>query len=302
MSTQQLLPLAQWLLGWQRATTPEVVAINGAQGSGKTTLAFQLQELLGQQYDWRALVLSIDDIYLHRAQREKLAQSVHPLLRTRGVPGTHEVELGLRLLEQLGELGTTADPARQHPKKPVRMPKFIKAIDDRAPESDWTTVEGPVDLILFEGWCVGTPPQDPAELREPVNDLEAQEDADGTWRHYVNQQLETVYPRLFARIDKTIFLKAPDFDSIYRWRLEQEAKNAEALRSSPAPAAAVENRADSRIMGPEELRRFIQHYERLTRHALEVMPDRADVVIELGVGHEVLETWFRRAQNQHAAQ
>ena len=293
VSRQQLVPLAQWLLGGKRATAPEVVAINGAQGTGKSTLALQLQQLLGEQYGWRAVVLSIDDIYLHRAQRETLAQSVHPLLRTRGVPGTHEVELGVRLLEQLGELGTTAHPARPQSKQAVRMPKFVKAIDDRAPESDWTTVEGPVDLILFEGWCVGTPPQDPAELREPVNDLEAQEDADGIWRRYVNRQLATIYPRLFSRIDKTIFLKAPDFDSIYRWRLEQEAKNAEALRSIPTPVAAAGNRADSRIMGAEQLRRFIQHYERLTRHALKVMPDRADAIIDLGADHEMLEMRFR---------
>ena len=312
MSEQQDLLLAQWLAGGKPATTPAVVAINGAQGSGKSTLALRLRELLAAQHGRRAVVLSIDDIYLPRLERERLAQDIHPLLRTRGVPGTHDLELGLRLLGRLGDLGTTTHPAPRHSAEAVRMPKFIKAADDRAAESEWAVEQGPVDLILFEGWCVGTPAQDEAELRLPVNELEAREDADGTWRRYVNEQLAMVYPWLFSHIDRTIFLQAPDFDSIYRWRLEQEGKNA--LESAFAtkvdkvgeltpPLGPLPSHRDSLrsqgegktsgLMGPEELRRFIQHYERLTRHALKVMPERADVVMRLGPGHEVLATHFR---------
>ena len=283
-SEQHYLLLAQWLAA-EKPASPQVVAINGAQGSGKSTLALRLRELLGEQHGRRAVVLSIDDIYLPRLERERLAQDIHPLLRTRGAPGTHDVELGLRLLDQLRGLGSATHPSSRHSGETVRMPRFIKAIDDRAPESQWTVMQGPVDMILFEGWCVGTPPQSEAELRQPVNELEAREDADGAWRRYVNEQLATIYPRLFSRIDRTIFLQAPGFDSIYRWRLEQEDKN--------AAAADAASRADSRVMGPDALRRFIQHYERLTRHALKVMPERADVVMRLGPGHEVLATHFR---------
>jgi D-glycerate 3-kinase len=118
--------------------------------------------------------------------------------------------------------------------------------------------------------------QSELELRKPVNTLEGQEDVDGRWRRYVNAQLAGEYSRLFGQIDRLVFLKIPDFDSIFRWRLRQEAENAQ-----QAGAAA------HRVMGPESLRRFIQHYERLTRHALRVLPARADVVLELGPEHEI---------------
>lgn len=278
MNETQLQTVAQWLADQARAGTCRIAGINGSQGSGKSMLALRLQQLLRDHCGLRAQVLSIDDLYLDRASREQLAQRVHPLLRTRGVPGTHEVELGVRVLQAL----QTAGPAA-----PIRVPRFIKAIDDRAPEPEWTVVDRPVDLILFEGWCVGTPPQGEEALQESVNELEAREDADRTWRRYVNTRLATEYPQLFSLLDRTIFLQAPDFDSIYRWRLQQETENAAALD------AASDNNQTSRVMGPEQLRRFIQHYERLTRHALKVMPQRADAVIELGPEHEWLALRFR---------
>jgi D-glycerate 3-kinase len=260
--------LASWIGGFGKGS---LIGINGCQGSGKTTLARRLQDQL-RQGGLRALVLSIDDLYLTRAEREHLGQQVHPLLRTRGVPGTHDVALGLRLLDTLRRPGS------------CRVPRFIKAIDDRAPESDWPAVTTPVDVILFEGWCVATPPQDPAALREPVNALERQEDADGAWRGYVNTRLATDYPRLFARLDGLIFLQAPDFDCVHRWRLQQERGN-----NARELARAAEQ---SRLMDAGQLQRFIQHYERLTRHALRVIPQRADAVIRLGPDHEWLELKF----------
>jgi D-glycerate 3-kinase len=260
----QLQSLTEWLIPRAQGR-PCVIGISGSQGSGKSTLALRLRETLARQAGLRVVILSIDDLYLTRAERQRLAQAVHPLLRTRGVPGTHDLGLGLRVLDELMR------PAGE----PVTIPRFVKTLDDRAPEAEWSTVRGPADLVLFEGWCVGTPPQNPEDLREPVNELEAREDPDGVWRRYVNMQLATAYRELFARIDQLIFLKAPDFDSIHRWRLQQERGNA---------AAAPQGRA----MDPEQLRRFIQHYERLTRHAMQVLPERADVVIELGPEHEWL--------------
>ncbi len=252
---------------------PLVVGINGAQGAGKSTLAQSLQTQLADPHQLRAVIFSLDDLYLPRAERERLARQLHPLLLTRGVPGTHDVELGVRMLEGLKSLQRGAV---------LHCPRFIKAVDDRAPESEWGTVEGPVDVILFEGWCVGTPPQTEDELREPVNELETREDPDGRWRRYVNDRLATVYPRLFGQIARLVFLKVPDFQSVFRWRLQQEADNVKAVTSGAV-----------RGMHPEELRRFIQHYERLMRHALYTLPERADVVLELGPEHEITGMSFR---------
>jgi D-glycerate 3-kinase len=259
--------LADWLARLQHGTAVPVIGINGAQGSGKSTLAARLVGLLRQRHGLHAVALSIDDFYLGQAQRQALARQVHPLLRTRGVPGTHDLELGLAVLEALRGGGMP------------RLPQFIKARDERAPESGWSAPPRAADLVLFEGWCVGTPAQAPQELAEPVNELEAREDGDGRWRGYVNERLALDYPRLFAAVDRLVFLQAPDFDSIFRWRLEQEGNNAQA-----GGGAAMDEAA---------LRRFIQHYERLTRHALKVLPQRADVVIRLGPEHEWRELELR---------
>lgn len=262
MSEDHVTKLAEWLSAQARAGV-RVAGVNGAQGSGKSTLCERLGEALGAT-GLRVVTLALDDLYLGRTARERLAREVHPLLRTRGVPGTHEVNLGLRLLDGLRALkaGET-----------LAMPRFVKVLDDRAPQEAWPLVTGPVDLVLFEGWCVATPPQAEAELAEPVNVLEAREDADGRWRRWVNQQLAGAYAPLFACIERLIYLKAPDFEAIHRWRLQQERGNAAA-----APQA--------RPMDANDLRRFIQHYERLTRHAMRVLPGRADLTVELGPEHE----------------
>ena len=265
--TQGHSRLARWIAEQKQADSTLVVGINGAQGSGKSTLTQAMRDELSARHGLRVAALSLDDLYFTRAAREQLAKDVHPLLVTRGVPGTHDVALGLQVLEGLKAL---------KPGSSLALPRFIKAADERAPDTAWPRIEGAVDVILFEGWCVGTPAQAEAELRRPINALEAQEDANGVWRRYANAQLAGEYARLFGLIDRLVFLKTPDFDSIFRWRLRQEAANAQ---QAGADASCV--------MGPDALRRFIQHYERLTRHALRVLPERADVVLELGQEHEI---------------
>ncbi len=242
-----------------------VIGINGAQGSGKSTLARALALRLCESYSLQVATLSIDNFYLTRDQRRVLAAQVHPLLQTRGVPGTHDVEGILAAIARLKALrdGDT-----------LSLPRFIKALDDRAPPDQWQPIQGPIDLILFEGWCVGTPPQDPAQLSDPANALERDEDADGRWRRWVNHQLAGPYSRLFAAIDRLIFLQAPNFDCVMRWRRQQEEDNAR------EPGADIGGGPASPMSGAE-LARFIAHYERLSRHALAVLPPRADAVVQL---------------------
>jgi D-glycerate 3-kinase len=237
-----------------------VVGICGPQGSGKSTAALVIRRLL-EQRGLSVATLSLDDLYLPIEAREALARDVHPLLRTRGVPGTHDVALGLAVLDGLAGEGPTA------------IPRFDKAADTRAPSETWPVVQGPVDIVLFEGWCVGARPQSAEALRDPVNALERERDPDGAWRGHVNAALAGPYRPLFARLDLLVQFVAPDFETVLAWRQEQERK----LRGRLAKAGE----GAARTMDDATVAAFVQHYERLSRHIAGEMPARADLVIRL---------------------
>ena len=236
---------------------PLIVGINGAQGSGKSTVAKFLEVLL-VEHNLRGVIVSLDDLYLTRAERLAAVENEHPLFATRGVPGTHDILLGEKILDAL-QAG-----------RPATLPRFDKASDDRSLET--TLIDHPVEVILLEGWCVGAVPQPAEALREPVNSLEAEEDPDGVWRREVNRRLATDYAELFARIDMLIMLKVEDFEAVRANRALQEEK------------LAANNPGGAAIMDDASLDRFLKHYERLTRWQLEEMPARADIVIPIGPG------------------
>lgn len=262
MVARWFLPLAQELARAVQRDELKILGIVGSQGSGKSTLADLLRCAL-LQCGLRVAVLSLDDFYFGRARRQALAREIHPLLATRGVPGTHDLALADEIFDAL--LTRRA---------PIALPRFDKAGDDRLPARQWQQVEAPVDLIIFEGWCLGARPESEEQLAEPINSLEAQSDHDGSWRRYVNEQLAGDYAALFARIDRLIFLKAPNFDCVYNWRRQQERK---------IPVAAGRH-----IMDDAQLMHFIQHYERITRHCLKELPAQADLVFELDAGQNVI--------------
>jgi len=241
---------------------PVVVGINGAQGSGKSTFALFLTNWLKHEHGISSASLSLDDLYLGKQARKDLAKHCHPLLRTRGVPGTHDVALGIKILDTLTEQG---------PGRIVKMPVFDKATDDLLRQSEWRNVEVPVDVVLFEGWCVGARPQSDECLNSPVNSLEAIDDPDGVWCTFVNEKLNGDYVKLFERLDVLIMLRVPSFDNVFAWRELQERKQ----------------RADTGISA-NELRHFIMHFERLTRHMLEHMPEYADTVIDIDESHRMV--------------
>lgn len=244
---------------------PVVVGICGAQGSGKSTLAHALEQAAAAK-GIAAASLSIDDLYLTLVEREALARAVHPLLRTRGVPGTHDIPLGLAVLDAL-ERGEAAS-----------LPRFDKASDDRLPPELWSLAQAGTQLLILEGWCVGARPQVPAALDDPINALEVREDPDGVWRRYANAALAGAYQALFVRIDLLVLLAAPSFDVVFDWRLQQE----EELRARVGPDAPG-------LMTAAGIARFIEHYERLTRHILAEMPPRADILVRLAADRTPLE-------------
>lgn len=260
-----------WLQERKLGETTLVLGINGAQGTGKSTLADFLAAHARQSAGWNVAVVSIDDFYLTRAERAVLAEEVHPLLKTRGVPGTHDVAMLEACLRDLPELGRDQSLA---------LPRFDKAIDDRAAAETWPSVSGPVDLVILEGWCVGSIAQPEETLHEPCNALERDEDPDGTWRRFVNGRLRDAYEPVFDTLDALIFLKAPDFDAILEWRVEQEEKLAATESSDPSAGRSA-------LMDRAQIGRFIQHYERITRANLAMMPDFADMIVELAADHSI---------------
>ena len=252
-------PLCEQLLKHQEgATKPFIVGINGSQGSGKSTLTSFIEYYLSSVHGKQVVSLSIDDFYFDQSQRNALAIKVHPLLATRGVPGTHNIPLALDTLRNLDSGSRTL------------LPRFDKATDNPFPTEQWPVIASSPDFIILEGWCVGATPQSQSELKPPINHLEEVEDPLGIWRSFVNTELAGDYQTLFAKIDYRIMLKAPSFDCVYQWRLEQEHKLAK---------KAAKN--STGVMSDEEVANFVQHYQRITEHALCHLPEKCDTVFYL---------------------
>jgi D-glycerate 3-kinase len=262
------LPLAQWIFEKKSCSSNTlIVGINGAQGSGKSTFSQFLSLILKQAFALNTVVLSIDDLYKTRAQRERMAMGSHPLFQTRGVPGTHDTQLGIQLIQDIKELKA------EHT---LTYPSFDKGNDDRHAEQCWPSCQGKVDVVLFEGWCVGARAQDATDLTIPVNQLEKEEDTCGIWRATVNQHLQTDYKRLFALLDCLLFLKIPSFNMVFKWRGLQEHK------------LINQHQEENHLLSNDVvLQRFIAHYERLTRFQLSDIPNIADITFELGVDHQI---------------
>ncbi|NOQ89082.1 MAG: phosphoribulokinase [Gammaproteobacteria bacterium] len=266
--TEFYLPLSQIIVDRvvsRKKDQPLLVSINGAQGTGKSTMTAFLKRIIESEMKCHVANLSLDDFYSKREERKRLAEKVHPLFVTRGVPGTHDVDLIERVLDKLID------------RQPCTAPKFNKAIDERYDESEWTQYRDPVEVILFEGWCNNSPAQSQAALEQPVNALERNEDPQGIWRQYVNEQLLEYQHRLFSRTELCIMLKVDDFECVYDWRSLQEQK----LKASS-------NRLErNRVMSKTELERFMQHFERISRHTLSHLPAMADVVLPVAADHSI---------------
>lgn len=243
--------LAALLVNDWRSRAVRTVGIGGGQGAGKSTLGRLIVEA-GGTFGTDVEVLSIDDFYLTREERKRLAEDVHPLLATRGPPGTHDVRL---LSETLGALREPGD---------VRLPRFDKGVDTRI---GYETRRGPVDIVVLEGWCVGATAAGDS-VGEPINALERDEDGDGRWRSTVEAALRSTYAELFADLDTLVFLQVPGLDAVRRWRLQQESE-----------------RSPERRLTASEVNRFVEHYERITRRMLATT--RADVVVELDDDHRI---------------
>lgn len=238
-----------------------IVGIYGPQGSGKTTLSVKLCEALIRK-GVAARAVSLDDFYLSRLKRQQLSETVHPLLATRGVPGTHDVQLGIDVFKSVLAV------------EPTFFPVFDKAADDVAPRDQWTPVSSPVQILIFEGWCVGVPDilaQNLQDYHAPLNQLEKAQDSNGHWREYVAEK-NTTYQEWYRAIDYMVGLQIPSFECIERWRWQQECELFE--------------KTGARFFESQlSVRNFVAYFERITRVAQAHLNDFVDCVIEIDEHH-----------------
>ncbi len=243
----------------------------GGQGSGKTTVTKILKIILTKFFKRRIQVSSIDDFYKTSGDRIKMANEIHPLFKTRGVPGTHDIDLVKKFFHIIKKKNF----------KKIKLPKFEKAADDRLKKKYWYNVKRKPEIIILEGWCVGAKPQSSSLIQKPINTLEKYEDKDLKWRKYVNEKLKKEYKKLFSMIDHFIFMKIPSFKMVFKWRLLQENK----LRKK--------SHLNKKIMLYNEIKRFIMFYERITLQMIKDLSKSASVVMLLKKNHGVKKVLFK---------
>ena len=257
------LPLSQWIYSiYKKNNKTKVIGLSGGQGAGKSTITGILKFILKRKYGLDLCVFSIDDFYKTKAERRRMSKKIHPLFLTRGVPGTHDLSLINKTIKRL----------KRRNFKTVLIPKFDKSIDDRFRKSKWQKIKTPPDIIIFEGWCIGARHQKNSDLKKSLNSIERKHDTNLSWRKVVNNHLKNQYRKLFSKIDKLVYLKAPNFEHIFKWRLIQEQKMKLTSKTK-------------KIMSKSQVKEFIMFYERITRHMMKDFSKISDLTIFLDKNH-----------------
>ena len=257
------LPLSEWIYSiYNKDRKTKIIGLSGGQGAGKSTIAGILKLILKKKYGLNLCVFSIDDFYKKKSDRLKMSKRTHPLFITRGVPGTHDITLINKTIKKL----------KQKKFRTVLIPKFDKSKDDRLQKNKWQKIAVKPDIIIFEGWCVGTTHQNSAELKKPLNFIEKKYDKNSKWRKIVNNLVKKRYKSLFSQIDKLVYLKVPNFNYIIKWRWLQEQKMKLTSKSK-------------KTMSKIQVKEFIMFYERLTKHMMKNYSKISDLTIFLDKHH-----------------
>ena len=268
-----LIPLCFWISKKADKKRPYFVGLAGGQGTGKTTISSLIMIILVKYFKLKVFRISIDDFYKTRKERISLSKRVHPMLMTRGVPGTHDVNMMLNFFKK----------AKSKNFKKMKLPNFNKAVDDRFIKKLWYRVDQKPDVIIFEGWCVGAKAELVKTLKKPINSMEKVNDKKLIWRKYVNQQLRTKYNDLYSQLNCMVYLKAKNFNMLQKWRLKQEYK----LRLKTKKSSSL------KIMGKGEVINFMQTYQRITENMFKKMPKYASIILNLNSNHQIKSAIYK---------
>ncbi len=238
----------------------------GSQGIGKSSFINIISKTIEKFYDKKILFLSLDNYYLSKKQRLVLSKEKHNLLMTRGVPGTHNIEKLLKNIKKFDQ-----------GKYPITIPLFDKLIDDQSKSKK--IIKTKCDILFLEGWCCGSKEIPKKILYKNINNLEKIDDPKNQWRNFYNHKLKTEYKKLFKLFDELIFLKTSSFDNVYKWRLKQEKTNKSKNRKS-------------KKMSANEIKVFVQHYEKITKWMMKDLNKKAEIVIKFEKNHKISSIKF----------
>lgn len=257
------LPLAIQLSQWRDECQHQclIQGFLGAQGVGKTTLTSILSLIL-KQLNCETVSLSIDDLYLPYRDRLEL-QKLDPRLIRRGPPGTHDIHLGLQVLQQFrrGEF-------------PISVPRFDKSAHNGAGDRTLPEIINHADIVLFEGWFVGVQPIAPKLFETAPAPILRQ--CDRQFARDMNDRLREYLP-LWERLDRLIVLYVPDYQLSKQWRKQAEHKM---IASGKAG------------MSDAEIDEFVEYFWKALHPELFIKPlvcdrDRVDLVIEMNASHQI---------------
>ena len=268
-----LIPICFWIAKKANKRKPYFIGLAGGQGTGKTTISSIIKIILEKYFKLKVFKISIDDFYKTRKERIKLSKKIHPMLMTRGVPGTHDIKMMLDFFKKI----------KVKSFKKMKLPNFNKAIDDRFPKKNWYSINQKPDIIIFEGWCVGARPEINKTLKKPINSLEKSNDQNLIWRKHVNQQLKTKYKKLYSQLNCMIYLKAKNFSLLQKWRLKQEKKLW--LKNK--------NKSGNKIMNKWDVINFMQTYQRITQNMFKNMPKYASIILNLNDNHQIKSAVYK---------
>ena len=266
------IPISFWIEEkCKKKGKPLILGFSGGQGTGKTTVTKILEIILKKFFKRKTCVISIDDFYKTLKDRNKMSYNIHPLFKTRGVPGTHDINLLKKFLNL----------AKKKNFRKIKLSKFGKAEDDRLKRNNWYNIEKKPEIIILEGWCIGAKPQSNSLIKKAINILEKTEDKKMIWRKYVNTKLKNEYKKVFEQIDHFIFMKVPNFNMVFKWRLLQEKK------------LKKKSHLNKKIMTYNQIKRFIMFYQRITLQMIKDLSKSASVVVLLKKNHEIKKVLFR---------